>query len=386
MQTAARAAVFPCTPSQSRALGDLPDCPPAPAAQMLEAFRAGPEPMPAAALPRNEPSRLAMLQALGILDTPPEQDYDDIVTIAAGMCGTPRAVVSLVDAERQWFKARVGIEDAELSRDVAFCAHAILRPDEPLVVPDATRDPRFSDNPLVADGDLRFYAGVPLVAGGQPVGTVCVSDTRPRQLEPAQEAALRALSRQASRLLELRRLATLLDIERREREWVASELARHDPEPGALLDPLTGLPGTRALLAMLDEALVEGAGHAREVQLALVEMDGRDALEQLYGAIERDRALRSVAALLRRGDGLVGRLSRAGDAFAVVLAMDVAQARAQCDVLRAVATGDAAALPVTLSIGLAPARAGEHARDWFARACSALAQAREAGGDRTVTG
>lgn len=340
--------------------------------------------MPAAPLPRNESSRLAMLQALGILDTPPEDDYDDIVAIAAGMCDAPRAVISLVDAGRQWFKARVGVDDAELPREVAFCAHAILQPEAPLLVPDATRDPRFSDNPLVVDGDLRFYAGVPLLAGGHAVGTVCVVDTRPRELAPAQESALRALSRQASRLLELRRLATLLDIERREREWVASELAREEPAPGPLLDPLTGLPGTRALLAMLDEALLEGAGRDRDVQLALVEMDGRDSLEQLYGAVERDRALRSVASLLRSGDGMIGRLSRSGDAFAVVLAMGAAQARAQCERVRTLAAGDAATLPVSLSIGLAAARRGEDARAWFARASQALARARETGGDRVV--
>jgi diguanylate cyclase (GGDEF)-like protein len=325
-----------------------------------------------------------MLESLGILDTPPEQDYDDIVAIAAGMCGTPRAVISLVDAERQWFKARIGMDDPQLPRTVAFCAHAILRPDEPLVVPDATRDPRFADNPLVTDGDLRFYAGMPLVAGGQPMGTVCVVDTRPRELEPAQESALRALSRQASRLMDLRRLATLLDIERREREWIAAELARDDRSDEPLLDPLTGLPGTRALLAMLDEALIEGAGRRRDVQLALVEMDGRDTLEQLYGAVERDRALRSVASLLRSGDGLLGRLARTGDAFAAVLAMPPAQASAQCELVRTLAAGDAAALPVSLSVGLAPACEGEDARAWFARASQALAQAREAGGDRIV--
>jgi diguanylate cyclase (GGDEF)-like protein len=341
-------------------------------------------PMPAAPLPHTEHSRLAMLEALGILDTPPEHDYDDIVAIAAGMCGAPRALISLVDADRQWFKARMGVDDREMPRDVAFCAHAILRPDEPLVVPDASRDPRFADNPLVTDGDLRFYAGMPLLAGGQAVGTVCVLDTRPRALEPGQEEALRALSRQASRLLELRRLATLLDIERREREWVAAELARDDRTGEPLLDPLTGLPGTRALLAMLDEALMEGAGCDREVQLALVEMDGRDTLEQLYGAVERDRALRSVASLLRSGDGLLGRLSRSGDAFAAVLAMPSSQARAQCELVRTLAAGDAAALPVSLSIGLASAAAGQDARDWFSRASAALARARETGGDRVV--
>lgn len=340
--------------------------------------------MPAAALPRNEATRVAMLRALGILDTPPERDYDDIVAIAAGMCGVPKALVSLIDADRQWFKARVGVDEPEDSRDVAFCAHAILQPDKPLVVPDATRDPRVADNPYVADGDLRFYAGMPLLAGGQPIGTVCVLDTEPRTLQPEQETALRALSRQASRLIEMRRLAVMLDAERREREWLAGELLRSHGHTEMAVDPLTGLPGTRALLAMLDEALLQGAGQERDVQLALVEMDGRDTLEQLYGAMERDKALRSLAGLLRSGEGVLGRLSRAGDAFAVLLTMSSQQAQAQCEVIRSLARGDAAALPVTLSIGLASARAKEQARDWFTRASSALAQARDGGGDCVV--
>lgn len=340
--------------------------------------------MPAAPLPPDESSRLAMLDALGILDTPPEDDYDDLVAIAAAMCDAPTALVSLVDAERQWFKARVGMQARETPRGMAFCAHAILDPHAPLVVADARADPRFADNPLVVDADVRFYAGMPLLVGGQPIGTVCVLDSRPRTLAPAQETALRALSRQASRLLELRRLAAMLDIERREREWVAHELARADTASEPALDPLTGLPGTRALLAMLDEALLTGAGREHPAQLALVELDGRDALEQLHGAVERDRALRSVAQLLRSGDALLGRLSRAGDAFGAVLAMPASRALAQCELVRTLSAGDAASLPVSLSIGLAAARAGDDASSWFLRASAALAGARDAGGDRVV--
>jgi GAF domain-containing protein len=122
--------------------------------------------MPAAALPPDEHSRLAMLEALGILDTPPEDDYDDIVAIAAASCGVPTATISLVDAHRQWFKARIGMAEPQTPRDRSFCAHAILSPGDLLVVDDAREDARFADNPLVLGGDIRFYAGAPLVVAG----------------------------------------------------------------------------------------------------------------------------------------------------------------------------------------------------------------------------
>lgn len=348
--------------------------------------------MPAAALPRNELSRLAMLEALGILDTPPEDDYDDIVAIAAHICDVPSAVISLVAADRQWFKARLGIADAQTPRAVSFCAHAILEPDAVTVVPDATADARFADNPQVLAGDIRFYAGAPLIAGGAPIGTVCVVDSATHELTAEQIAALRALARQAARLIELRRLGTMLDVHRREREWYERQLVRHHAAGAALdadaalqFDAVTGLPGTRAFLEILDGELQHGAGVRHPLQVALVEMDARDAIEDMHGAAERDHMLHALARMLRAGDGLHGRLARVGDAFAVLLAMPPAQARAQCELVRSLASGDAAAFPVTLSIGLAEARATDSAGSLFQRAASALAQARQ-GGDAVFVG
>lgn len=348
--------------------------------------------MPAAALPRNELSRLAMLEALGILDTPPEADYDDIVAVAATLCRVPSAVISLVDANRQWFKARHGIDDEQTPREISFCAHAILEPDDVLVVPDATADARFADNPQVLSGDIRFYAGAPVVAAGAPVGTVCVVDGTSRELDEAQVAALRALARQAARLIELRRVGRLLDVQRREREWYERQLARHhaagaalDAEAALQFDAVTGLPGTRAFLEILEAELEQGAGDAHPLQVALVEMDARDAIEDMHGAAERDRMLHALARMLRAGDGLHGRLARVGDAFAVLLAMPPAQARAQCELVRALASGDAATFPVTLSIGLAEARASDSAGSLFQRAAAALATARQTG-DAVVVG
>jgi PAS domain S-box-containing protein len=160
-----------------------------------------------AALPANEDARLEALRDLEILDTAPEQEYDDLALIASEICGTPISLISLVDSDRQWFKSRVGLSRPETSRDEAFCAHAILQRGL-FVVADATEDPRFSDNPLVlADPKIRFYAGAPLrTADGHALGTLCVLDRTPRQLTERQENALRALSRQVEAQLELRRL------------------------------------------------------------------------------------------------------------------------------------------------------------------------------------
>jgi signal transduction histidine kinase len=159
-----------------------------------------------APLPINETERLRALREYNILDTLPEQEYQDIVQLAALICGTPIALVSLVDADRQWFKAKVGIDASQTPREAAFCAHALLQPDELLLVPDARRDPRFADNPLVTDApNIHFYAGAPLkTSEGHVLGTLCVVDTKPRELTPVQQEALFALSRQVISQLDIR--------------------------------------------------------------------------------------------------------------------------------------------------------------------------------------
>jgi diguanylate cyclase (GGDEF)-like protein/PAS domain S-box-containing protein len=154
--------------------------------------------------PDNEPTRLAALQALEVLDTDPEQELDALVRVASVVCGAPISLISLVDADRQWFKANVGLDGAtETPRDVAFCAHAILG-DEIFEVTDAALDPRFADNPLVTGGPrIRFYAGAPVqLSDGHRVGTLCVIDRAPRQLTPTQREVLSGLATAAAQALE----------------------------------------------------------------------------------------------------------------------------------------------------------------------------------------
>jgi GAF domain-containing protein len=157
-------------------------------------------------IPKDEKGRLADLASFEILDTPPEENFDNIALLAAHICGTPIALISLIDSDRQWFKSKVGTRLSETPRNVAFCAHAIMHHDL-LIVPDAAKDRRFVTNPLVTGSPrVRFYAGAPLITPDAHVlGTLCVMDRVPRQLSAEQTRALRALSQQVMAQLDIRR-------------------------------------------------------------------------------------------------------------------------------------------------------------------------------------
>jgi diguanylate cyclase len=195
-------------------------------------------PLPPAPRADAESARIAALRELHILDTLPESLYEDIVLLASQICGTPIALVSLVDSERQWFKARIGLSAQQTHRDVAFCAHAIASPEPVFIVGDAGVDPRFANNALVTgDPRIRFYAGAPIVmADGHSMGTVCVIDTVPRVLDAAQIAALRALARQVTALFELRQKTLASEQQARDLEQLSAQAAEERRHSAELLE------------------------------------------------------------------------------------------------------------------------------------------------------
>jgi len=178
-------------------------------------------------LPKAEKKRLKILWQYELLDTIPEEAFDDLTALAAHICEAPIALISLVDENRQWFKSKVGISINETSRDVSFCAHAILQSDL-FIIPDALKDKRFADNPLVTSSPkIRFYAGAPLITpDGHALGTLCVIDKVPRELKPEQKQALRVLSRHVATQLELRRHAMELARAGEERANVEKDLQK----------------------------------------------------------------------------------------------------------------------------------------------------------------
>ena len=158
-----------------------------------------------------EASRIAALNRYAILDTEPEQSFDDLVTLAAHICRTPMAMLSLVDEHRQWFKSKVGVQVRETPREISICTHAIQQ-DDLFIVSDTRQDPRFRDNPLVVgEPRVRFYAGAPLInEDGFALGTLCVVDREPRELDEDQKNALLSLRRLALAQMELRQNLRLL--------------------------------------------------------------------------------------------------------------------------------------------------------------------------------
>lgn len=234
-------------------------------------------------IPEDEAARLADLYAYEILDSDPEEPFDDIVSVAAFICGTRWARVDFVDAQRQWSKAAFGMGRSETPRDEAFCPHTIVAPDGVLVVNDAGGDERFRGNPTVAgDPGIRFYAGSAIHAeSGRPIGAVSVLDPEPRELADDQLEALKKLSRLAARQLELRRLLNqerrlvqeLRDLDRRKVEFQAS--VAHD-----FRTPLTSIKG---YAEMLCDGLVEPA-----VALEMIER-ATDQLLTLLDSIGGDQ-------------------------------------------------------------------------------------------------
>ena len=294
--------------------------------------------MVAAALPAKETERLAALHSYEILDTACEEAFDNIAHLAAELTASPISLVSLIDADRQWFKARVGLESVETPREHAFCAHAILKPDEMMVVPDSLEDPRFADTPLVRDDPkIRFYAGMPLVnPEGAVLGTLCIIDRKPRQITEAERTNLSRLAHSVVTTLELRRaMNRIRDL--------------------ALIDILTGVPNRAALVQAIDKSIARQGRQEAPFALMYLDLDGFKAINDVHGHGEGDAALREVASILTetlRVDDTVARLG--GDEFAALLAHPGAEAETVAERVRSSLESrmSARGWPVTASIGV----------------------------------
>lgn len=306
-------------------------------------------------LPPDEPEWLQALQEYDVLDSEPEQAYEDLTLLASHICQTPIALVSLIDTDRQWFKSRIGLDVAETHRDVAFCAHAIVA-QETMVVNDATTDERFANNPLVlGDPEIRFYAGAPLrVPGGQAIGTLCVIDRVPRELTAEQQAALEALSRQVVAQLELRRRI--------------KELQQYSAR-----DPLTGVFNRGYFDTILPVELERSKRYNDPTSLLLIDADGFKEINDRIGHQEGDRVLVMLGGILTRGVRAADMICRyGGEEFAVILPhtdLEVAGAMAE-RIREGVATSSAevepplrtGALTVTIGVATFPVDAGDAER------------------------
>jgi len=199
-----------------------------------------------AATQTKEARRLKVLWQYNVLDTVPEEVFDDLTELAARICEAPIALISLVDEDRQWFKSKVGLTINETSRDVSFCAHAIQQQDL-FIIPDATKDSRFAANPLVtSDPKIRFYAGAPLITpDGYALGSLCVIDKVPRELRTEQQQALRVLSRHVMTQLELRRHSRDLAEAQKVKEATKDELSELRAENAKLRRELEKLKGKK---------------------------------------------------------------------------------------------------------------------------------------------
>lgn len=342
-----------------------------------------------------ETARLAALAGYGILDTLPEASYDDLVAIAAGICDAPMSSVALFDAERKWFKSQHGFSLASMPRHLAFGAHAIERPNEILVVPDALADTRFVDNPfVVGEHKVRFYAGAPLVSStGAAVGTICVMDRTPRDLAPFQREALASLSRQVVNLLELGLAHRKLTSHLSEREWYEQKLLGYQREliaENAQLtevtrtDPLTGLLNRRAFSGLLETAITGTMFNCEPLSMAIVDIDHFKAINDRNGHPAGDKVLVTVANALKAscgGNKSVARIG--GEEFAIVFpGANLEQAHRECERMRATIEAMPHDVPLTVSIGLATLNIGGSVSSLYARADEALYAAKRGGRNR----
>jgi diguanylate cyclase (GGDEF)-like protein len=315
-----------------------------------------------------EDCRLDALYRYDVLDTPPEESFDRITRLAKAVLETPIALVSLVDRERQWFKSRQGLEASQTPRDISFCAQAIQY-DVPLIVSDASEDPRFRDNPLVvSEPKIRFYLGVPLrTPGGHNIGTLCVIDRRPRQPSPGQIAVMQDLARLVMDELELRQIA--------------------------MSDSLTGAMTRRGFMPEAQQAFESARRYQRSLSCIVLDVDHFKSINDRHGHAAGDVVLRAITSACRRVIRSVDCFGRVGgEEFAIVLpetALVDAQAvaeRLRQEVIASVKLpGEGDILSVTASLGVAELASSDlDIATLLSRADAAMYQAKHAGRNRVV--
>ena len=241
-------------------------------------------------IPSNEILRLKALKEYSILDTLPEKEYDDITKLASQICGTSISTISLIDEKRQWFKSKVGLEVDETSKEVSFCGHAIMEPDKIFTVKDSRLDARFQDNPLViGEPHVIFYTGVPLVSqDGFALGTLCVIDDQPKELNQDQLLALKALSNQVVSLFELRkskmqleRLTNDLEIRNKELEKFA-RVAAHD-----IKSPLNNISGLTEILLHQYSGILDDEG---KMMMQMLDTSSQTLRDLVDGILEHSKS------------------------------------------------------------------------------------------------
>lgn len=350
-------------------------------------------------IPANEGDRLNVLADYNIMDSLPEQAYDDFAKLASAICGTPIALITLLDEQRQWFKANIGLSVGETPRSQAFCAHAIMNPNDVMTVEDATADERFATNPLVTgDPGIRFYAGAPLVAPtGEALGTICVIDRQPRTLTDTQREALEILSREIIVQLELRRsIATLEQAVLDQEKYVELlqeyqrdiEKVRVHLESQSVTDVLTGVKNRRSFDLTLDEECIRAQSRGTTVSLLMIDVDHFKTFNDEFGHPSGDEVLRAVAHLLHSELRISDSLFRyGGEEFAVVLPETTCKGAFVLGerFRRAVQRAPWPKRQISISIGVAATDADTTSpKDLLHAADRALYQAKQSGRNRVV--